>query len=199
MAAGAALGVYLVAKQLSGIDLGSVVTTANWAWVLFALVLGVVPNAAQALSITGSVAVPLPYGATVALELSDNFTGLVGGTIGSDASVIRFFQRRGLAASVAVVSTLLVGVARTVSQVVLLGVSYLIVRGDFTMPACSTNGSGGAGSARSWWCCSWHWSSADSSWPSSPGSGAASSTSCDPSSMRSGSTSGSSDLIPESW
>ena len=143
MAGGAALGVYLVAKQFAGVDIGSALRTASWGWVLLALLLGIVPNAAQALSITGSVAMPLPFGALVALELSDNFTGLVGGGVASDATFVRFFQRRGLAASVAVTSTLLVSVASTVAEVVLFGLAYLVARSHFKMPANSTHGSGG--------------------------------------------------------
>jgi undecaprenyl-diphosphatase len=145
MSVGAAVGVYLVAKQFAGVDIGTAISSASVAWVLVALVLGAMPNAAQALSVTGSVAVPLPYGPTVALELSDNFTGLVGGSVGSSAGFIRFFQRRGLAASVAVVSTMLISVAAVVSEGVLLGVCYLLVRHDFTLPARSTHGSSHGG------------------------------------------------------
>ena len=146
MSVGAAVGVYLVAKQFAGVDIGSAISSANLAWVLFALVLGVLPNAAQGLQISGSVATPLPYGPLVGLELSDNFTGLVGGGVGSSAGFIRFFQRQGLAASVAVVSKMLLGISGTLAKILLFGISYLVVRDDFTLPARSAGGSdhGGA-------------------------------------------------------
>ena len=66
----------------------------------------------------------LPFGPTLELELANAFTGLVGGTVGTTATIIRFFQRRGLAVSVAVTSGVLVSLAGMIAQAGLFVVAF---------------------------------------------------------------------------
>jgi len=99
----------------------------------------------------GSIAIPLPFGPTFALELSDNFTGLVGGDVGSTATFVRYFQRRGLAVSVAVTATLMTDVAGTITQAILVGTAYLVSRDAFKIPSSPSGGVGGGSSSRTRW------------------------------------------------
>jgi len=149
MGVGAVVGVYLIVQQFSGIDdLGATLKSADWAWVLLAFVLAQLTNVAQALSVIGSVSTPLPFGPTLALELANAFTGLVAGTLGTTATIIRYFQRRGLAVSVAVSSGVLVSIATMITQAILFVTAAFIARGDFTWGTSSSSSSSGGTSAQ---------------------------------------------------
>ena len=109
MGVGALVGVFLIVREFAGVDdLWSTLASAEWSWVCVAFVLAQLTNVAQAVSVLGSVSTPLPFGPTIGLELANAFTGLVAGTVGTTATIIRYFQRRGLAVSVAVSSGVLV-------------------------------------------------------------------------------------------
>ena len=144
MGVGAALGVYLIVQEFSGVEnLGATLKSADWAWVVLAFVLAQLTNVAQAFSVMGSVSSDLPFGPTLALELANAFTGLVAGTLGSTATIIRYFQRRGLAVSVAVSSGVLVSIATMITQAMLFATAFLLSRGDFTWSdSSSSSGSG---------------------------------------------------------
>ena len=66
---------------------------------------------AIAITTVGSVTNPLPYGRTVALELSDTFVALAGGSMAVLATRVRFFQQEGYTPTVAVSSGVLVSTA----------------------------------------------------------------------------------------
>jgi len=149
MAIGALVGLALVIQEFAGIDdILATLRTANWWWVLAVFVAAQATNVTQAWSVMGSVSTPLPFGPTLALEFANAFTGLVAGTVGTTATIIRYFQRRGLAVSVAVSSGVLVSVATMVTQAAMFTFSALRSRGDFNFSdtTSSRGGSTGGGS-----------------------------------------------------
>ena len=166
MGLGAVVGVYLIVQEFSGIDdLGATLKSADWWWVGVAFVLAQLTNVAQAVSVLGSVSTALPFGPTIGLELANAFTGLVAGTVGTTATIIRYFQRRGLAVSVAVSSGVLCSLANMVVQASLFVVAFLISHSS-TSATRSTRPRGAAAArpARTRPGCWCSWSSA---WPRS--------------------------------
>ncbi|HEV2256961.1 MAG TPA: lysylphosphatidylglycerol synthase transmembrane domain-containing protein [Streptosporangiaceae bacterium] len=77
---------------------------ADWLWVIMALILAQLAYVASAVEGVGSVAGPLPFGRAVAVEVANAFSGLAGGTPAVFATRVRFFQRQGYDASVALSS-----------------------------------------------------------------------------------------------
>ncbi|MGZ4707623.1 MAG: lysylphosphatidylglycerol synthase domain-containing protein, partial [Acidimicrobiales bacterium] len=132
MSVGALLGLTLVVREITGIgDVWATLQTAALVWVFAAFVVAQSTNFAQAWAVQGSLASSLPYGPTLGLELANAYTGLIGGTVGTTATIIRYFQKRGLAVSIAVSSGVLVSLAGTVVQIILFVVCYLMTKGDF--------------------------------------------------------------------
>ena len=84
---------------------------ADWAWVAVVFVLSQSAYPAIAVTTIGSVTTTLPYGRTLALEVSDTFVALAGGSMAVLATRIRYFQKQGFDATVAVSSGVLVSTA----------------------------------------------------------------------------------------
>ena len=151
MGIGALVGVILISRELAGTDdLWATMQTAAIGWVVLCFLVAQSTNAAQALSVMGSVSVALPFGPTLELELANAFTGLVGGTVGTTATIIRFFQRRGLAVSVAVTSGLLVSLAGMIAQAVLFVIAFALSHDDFSWGTSGSSSSSGGGSSYEW-------------------------------------------------
>ncbi len=147
MGLGAVVGLYLIVQEFSGIDdLGATLKSADWWWVGVAFVLAQLTNVAQAVSVLGSVSTALPFGPTIGLELANAFTGLVAGTVGTTATIIRYFQRRGLAVSIAVSSGVLCSLANMAVQATLFVLAFLISHSDFSYSFNQTSGSGSSSS-----------------------------------------------------
>ena len=89
----------------------STITGAAWGWVAVVFVLAQAAYPAIAVTTVGSVTDPLPYGRTLALELSDTFVALAGGSMAVLATRVRFFQQEGYSPTVAVSSGVLVSTA----------------------------------------------------------------------------------------
>lgn len=127
----------------------STITGADWAWVAVVFVLAQAAYPAIALTTLGSVTEAMPYGRTVALEVSNTFVGLAGGSVAVLGTRVRFFQQQGFDSTLAVSSGVLVS---TVSWIV-KGVLFLIAlplalsEFHFSEPA-STGGGAGASTAR---------------------------------------------------
>jgi uncharacterized membrane protein YbhN (UPF0104 family) len=100
----------------------STITGAAWGWVAVTFVLAQAAYPAIAVTTVGSVTNPLPYGRTVALELSDTFVALAGGSMAVLATRVRFFQQEGYTPTVAVSSGVLVSTASWIVK----GVLFLI-------------------------------------------------------------------------
>ncbi len=100
----------------------STITGAAWGWVAVTFVLAQAAYPAIAVTTVGSVTDPLPYGRTVALELSDTFVALAGGSMAVLATRVRFFQQEGYTPTVAVSS----GVLASTASWIVKGVLFLI-------------------------------------------------------------------------
>jgi uncharacterized membrane protein YbhN (UPF0104 family) len=151
MSVGALLGLTLVVREVTGIgDVWATLKTAALIWVFAAFAVAQSTNLAQAWAVQGSVSSSLPFGPTLGLELANAYTGLIGGSVGTTATIIRYFQRRGLAVSVAVSSGVLVSLAGTAVELVLFAICFLLTKGDFNW-AFQTSSHSGGGSSTHWW------------------------------------------------
>jgi uncharacterized protein (TIRG00374 family) len=96
---------------------------ANWLWVIAALVLTQLAYVASACEGIGSVAGPLPFGRVLAVEVANAFSALAGGAAAVFATRVRFFQKQGYDASVALSSGAIMTVSTWIANIVLLAVS----------------------------------------------------------------------------
>ncbi len=143
MAAGALLGVYLLIGELAGIDYGEVFSNAIWGWVIVAFLLSPIPQFTSSIALMGAVAAPLPFKPVLGEQFANNFTGLVGGTVANTALVIRFFQKQGQKAAVAVSSGVLISIAAGAVQCVVVVVGLYFTATSFH--PSSTGGHSAAG------------------------------------------------------
>jgi uncharacterized membrane protein YbhN (UPF0104 family)/tRNA A-37 threonylcarbamoyl transferase component Bud32 len=132
MAAGAMLGVYLLIGELAGIDYAEVFSTAQWGWVAVAFLLAPIPQFATSVALMGAVSMPLPFKPVLGEQFANNFTGLVGGTVANTALVIRFFQKMGSSAVVAISSGVLTSLAAGTVQLCVVVVGLILVGDEFT-------------------------------------------------------------------
>ncbi|MGW5237845.1 lysylphosphatidylglycerol synthase transmembrane domain-containing protein [Monashia sp. NPDC004114] len=148
MAAGTLLGVWLLIGQFAGFDdLWQTILSASWVWIAAAFVVGVLPNFTQAVAISGAVAATMRIGPLVMLRLADGFFGLIGGTVATTAAAVRFFQKEGLGASVAVSSGVLYSLAGFAVQIVLSLIAALFAWGSFSLANLQSSSSDTSDSA----------------------------------------------------
>ena len=132
MAIGGLIGVYLVVGELSSAGgMRSILQGADLWWVLVVLLLSQTPQLAQAIAMLGSVVQRIPLGSATAVQFANQFMGLVGGTVATTALVIRYFQRLGLGAAIAISSAVLNTVATMVTQSILVIAGLWLSRGDW--------------------------------------------------------------------
>jgi uncharacterized membrane protein YbhN (UPF0104 family) len=108
----------------------STITGADWGWVALVFVLAQAAYPAIAVTTVGSVTDPLPYGRTVALELSDTFVSLAGGSMAVLGTRVRFFQQEGYTPTVAVSSGVLVSTASWVVKGALFLIALPLAAGS---------------------------------------------------------------------
>lgn len=137
------LGIYLLIGEFSHVEWGSMFRGADWWWLPAVILFAQVPILGLSLSVLGSVSKRLPLRPVLLLEVGTKFTGLAGGGVTTIALQVRFFQKQGLAAAVAVTSSLLNSVASGTVEVVVLTVALLTGAGSFHIP---TSGAGGIAS-----------------------------------------------------
>jgi len=89
----------------------STIAGADLAWVAVVFVLSQAAYPAIALTTVSSVTSPLPYGRTLALEVSNTFVALAGGSMAVLATRIRYFQKQGYDATLAISSGVVVSTA----------------------------------------------------------------------------------------
>ncbi len=128
----------------------STITGADWGWVAVVFVLAQAAYPAIAVTTVGSVTDPLPYGRTVALELSDTFVGLAGGSMAVLATRVRFFQQEGYSPTVAVSSGVLVSTASWIVKGALFLIALPIALSSFHFNEPSDSGSSGGDSHLVW-------------------------------------------------
>jgi len=95
---------------------------AEWLWVIMALVLAQLAYVASGVETVGSVSGPLPFGRAVAVEFANAFSSLAGGTAAVFATRVRFYQRQGYDATVALSS----GAIMTTSSWIAIAVLFLV-------------------------------------------------------------------------
>jgi uncharacterized membrane protein YbhN (UPF0104 family) len=130
MLAATFFGLWLLVEQFVGFgEISHVLAGVSWWWVAATLVITQATAVSEAVAMSGAVPAPLPIGPLVLLRMAMWFTGLIGGTAARTATVVRFYQRRGLAPIVAVSSGLIYSVGGFCVQVV-LSVTALVLAGD---------------------------------------------------------------------
>ena len=95
--------VWFIISQIADIGWSNIVDSfqsAIWGWLLAALIVGQLPRFADAISVLGACDQPLPYGPTVALQMSISFINLaVPSAAARIALEVRYFQKQGVAAA----------------------------------------------------------------------------------------------------
>jgi len=113
---------------------------AEWLWVIMALVLAQLAYVASGLEGVGSVAGPLPFGRAVAVEFANAFSALAGGTAAVFATRVRFFQKQGYDATVALSSGAIMATVSWIAIAVLFGVSLPFAWGNIHLEATPQSG-----------------------------------------------------------
>ena len=121
----------------------STITGAAWGWVAVVFVLAQAAYPAIAVTTVGSVTNPLPYGRTLALELSDTFVALAGGSMAVLATRVRFFQQEGYSPTVAVSSGVLVSTASWIVKGALFLIALPLALGNLHFNESEENNSSG--------------------------------------------------------
>lgn len=148
MFVGLFIGVWMLAGQFAGLgDIGATLSGANWAWVVVAAATMAGMIVSQAWSLSGAVLPRMRLGFMIMLQNTNYFTGLIGGTVASTASTVRFFQRQGIPPATAVTSGVVASIAGFICQAVLSLVSIVFVYSMFTLPEPAANTSTDSGSS----------------------------------------------------
>jgi glycosyltransferase 2 family protein len=113
---------------------------AEWLWVIMALVLAQLAYVASAVEGIGSVAGPLPFGRAVAVEFANAFSALAGGTAAVFATRVRFFQKQGYDATVALSSGAIMTTSSWIAITVLFLVSLPFSWGSLDLEATPQSG-----------------------------------------------------------
>jgi uncharacterized membrane protein YbhN (UPF0104 family) len=128
----------------------STITGAKWGWVALVFVLAQAAYPAIAVTTVGSVTDPLPYGRTVALEVSDTFVGLAGGSLAVLATRVRFFQQEGYDATTAVTSGVLVSTASWIVKGALFLIALPLAYGSLHFNSSPTSNGSSSDSKLVW-------------------------------------------------
>jgi glycosyltransferase 2 family protein len=113
---------------------------ANWLWVVMAFVLTQLAYVASAVEGIGSVSGPLPFGRTVAVEVAKAFSALAGGTAAVFATRVRFFQKQGYDATVALSSGAIMTTSSWIATILLFVVSLPFAWGSIHLEATPESG-----------------------------------------------------------
>ncbi|WP_431042348.1 lysylphosphatidylglycerol synthase domain-containing protein [Streptomyces sp. P1-3] len=100
-----AFAAYFLLSQFTHIQLGTVISGANYFWVAIALVFSALTYVAAAISLLGFVPEKVPFGRTVLAQVAASFAKLVApAAVGGVALNTRFLQRAGVRPGLAVAS-----------------------------------------------------------------------------------------------
>ena len=118
------LATYTVLTAAQDVDWAGVresLADASWSFVVGAFLVAQLPRLSQSISTLGSVPAPLPFGPVYTLQLATSYMNLaLPSSLARLAVNIRFFQRQGLSATIAVTSGVIDSFTSSVIQVVLL-------------------------------------------------------------------------------
>ncbi len=113
---------------------------ADWLWVILAFVLAQLAYVASAVESIGSVAGPLPFGRTLAVEVANTFSSLAGGTPAVFATRVRFYQQQGYDATVALSSGAIMSAVSWIAIAVLFAVSLPFAWGSIHLEVTPESG-----------------------------------------------------------
>jgi uncharacterized protein (TIRG00374 family) len=113
---------------------------ADWLWVIIALVLAQLAYVASAVETLGSVSGPLPFGRALAVEVANAFSGLAGGAPAVFATRVRFYQKQGYDATVALSSGAIMTMASWIATTVVFVVSLPFAWGSIHLQATPESG-----------------------------------------------------------
>lgn len=117
MAVGTLIAVFALLSQVGDPEeFYNTIKNADWAWLGAALIISFLTNFATAVSLMGTVPIPLPLVRTAELQLSMSFSNLAVPAVGGMAAQIRYLQKQGVDLASAVASGgLLANVANIVA------------------------------------------------------------------------------------
>lgn len=142
MLLGTFFGLWLLVSQLVGLSgIGEILQDSLWWWVVATLLITQATSVTEAFSMSGTVPVAPPIGPLTLLRFAMNFTGMIGGTVATTATVIRFNQRLGLPPGVAVSSGIVYSVAGFIVQIFLTLVTLCFAADEFHRESAGTAGS----------------------------------------------------------
>jgi glycosyltransferase 2 family protein len=113
---------------------------AEWLWVIMALVLAQLAYVASAVEGIGSVPGPLPFGRAVAVEVGKAFSSLAGGAAAVFATRVRFYQKQGYDATVALSSGAIMTASSWIATALLFLVSLPFAWGSIHLQATPESG-----------------------------------------------------------
>jgi uncharacterized protein (TIRG00374 family) len=135
---GTLIGVWAIIGVLADVRASlDVIKGASWGWVALTFVLAQLPIAAEAWALDSAVPGQLPYGRCLALETSNTFTALVGGDTAVFAVRVRFFQRQGYGAEVAISAGAIATAASWTAKGLLFLIALPFAAGNFHAPSSS--------------------------------------------------------------
>jgi uncharacterized protein (TIRG00374 family) len=113
---------------------------ADWLWVIMAFVLAQLAYVSSAVETIGSVAGPLPFGRALAVEVANAFSGLAGGAPAVFATRVRFYQKQGYDATVALSSGAIMSVASWIATALVFVVSLPFAWGSIHLEVTPESG-----------------------------------------------------------
>jgi uncharacterized membrane protein YbhN (UPF0104 family) len=129
---GSLIGIWLIIGVLSGAGSSlEAIKGASWGWLALAFAFALLSEVFSAWALFGAAPGPLPFGRCVALEVSNAFSALVGGTIAVFAVRVRFFQRQGYEPAAAVSSGAIASTASWAVQGLLFLIAIPFAAGTF--------------------------------------------------------------------
>jgi len=134
----------LIGVLLKVADSFSTLKTASIPWVVLTFLLAISTTPAVAVTTVGSVTKPLPFGRVALLELSDSFTGLAAGSVGVLGARVRFIQRQGYDATLAISSGVVASTASWIVKGALFLLCLPIAWGSFDFGSSLDAGTTGA-------------------------------------------------------
>jgi uncharacterized membrane protein YbhN (UPF0104 family) len=136
-------GLWLLVQQLIGIgEIRTVLDSASWGWVVVVLVVTQATSFTEAVAMSGAAPVDLALGPLTLLRFAMAFTGMIGGTVGTTATLVRFFRQRALEPAVALSSGILYSLSGFAIQILLTLLILPFVWGDLHITAAGPSGSG---------------------------------------------------------
>jgi uncharacterized membrane protein YbhN (UPF0104 family) len=143
MLVGTFFGLWLLVSQLVGLSgIGEILQDSIWWWLVATLLITQATSGTEALSMSGTVPVAPPIGPLTLLRFAMNFTGMIGGTVATTATVVRFNQRLGLPPGVALSSGIVYSVAGFIVQIFLTLVTLFFAADEFHWERSGAAGSG---------------------------------------------------------